>query len=477
MCGWCLASADVIADNRDDIAAPTPDSVAAVDPDDGFEDEGPFSAWLPPDDRLWRHPSEIGDNDPPDTPHDLGDLAGIGAGDSDVTRDFDARLRATHGTTGTLIRSGTVRTWAVAVVAGVVGALLASGVSMATRDFGSRSPEAQTTASVSTPNTIATPNTVALTMPQSAPGMATTPNWTSIASVIAASVVGIVASNGSAGSGILFAAGNGRSYILTTNDLATDNAKVTFDDGDQQSARFVKADSASGLGIVSVQGAQRAIPTFGSVSDIREAEPVLAVAGGQPEVTDAPLSVTSVDDAATMSDDQTLVNMLAVTGTAPTGEGGALVDAQGRVVGITTSMTATDPNEQGTSFAIPINLAVHVADQLLSKKRVTHPFLGVLQAQDLSSITARAMGISGGATVDTVAPGSPAASAGISAGDVITRLGRNRVTSAGGLVSALCRAAPGSSVTLRYLHQGKPASVTLRIMEQPSNINDPNAFS
>ncbi|MBO0748552.1 MAG: PDZ domain-containing protein, partial [Acidimicrobiaceae bacterium] len=137
----------------------------------------------------------------------------------------------------------------------------------------------------------------------------------------------------------------------------------------------------------------------------------------------------------------------------------------------------TDPNQQGTSYAIPINVAIHVADQMLTKKRATHPYLGVLQAQDLSSVTARSMGVRGGATVETVAPGSPAAAAGISPGDVITSMGPARVTSAGGLISALCRAAPGAAVRVHYMHQGKPATVTLRIKEQPSNINDPNAFS
>jgi putative serine protease PepD len=451
----------------------------AVDPDDGFEDEGPFSAWLPPDDRLWRHPSEIGGDSPPDldTPGDLEALARIGAGDnSDVTRDFDAHLRATHGSVGTLVRTGPVRTWAVAVVAGVVGALLASGVSMATRDFGSRAPAVQTTASLVTPETVATPDTVDLALPESSPGVAASPNWTSIASAIAASVVGVVASNGNAGSGVLYAEGNGKSYILTTDDLATGHAQITFNDGEQQSAKFVNADPASGIAIVSVAGEQRAIPTFGSVSDLRDAEPVLAVTGGQPDLTDAPLSVTSVDDAATLSDDQTLVNVLAVTGTAPTSEGGALVDAEGRVIGITTSMTSPDPNEQGTSYAIPIDLAVHVANQLLDRRHVTHPYLGVIQAQDLSSITAQSMGVPGGATVETVAPGSPAAAAGIAAGDVITAMGRSRVTSAGAFVSALFRFSPGASITLHYLHQGKPASVTVRVSEQPSNINDPNGY-
>lgn len=449
-----------------------------MDPDDGFEDEGPFSAWLPPDDRLWRHPSELGGAAPrdPDAVHDLDALAGIGAADADVTRDFDARLHATHGNVGTLVRNGSVRTWAVAVVAGVVGALLASGVTVATRNFGTRTTGVQT-ASVSTPNTVASPSTAAITLPKGTPGMAPTPNWTSIANAIAASVVGVLASNGSAGSGILFAEGGGHSYIITTDDLATDQMKVTFDDGDHETGKLLKSDPASGLAVVSVPGTQRAIPTFGSVSDIREAEPVLAVAGGQPTLTDAPLSVTSVDDSAAMSDDQTLVDMLAVTGSGPTGEGGALVDAQGRVVGITTSMTATDPNQQGTSYAIPINMAVHVADQLLAKKRVTHPFLGVLQSQDLSSITARSMGVPGGATVETVAPGSPAAAAGIAPGDVITELGRMRVTSAGALVSALCRAEPGTMLSVDYLHQGKRAVAHLRIKEQPSNINDPDAFS
>lgn len=428
-----------------------------VDPDDGFEEEGPFSVWLPPDDRLWRHPSEIG--------------ASLSAS-LDATRDFDAGhgFNGPGSEVGGILHLSPVRTWTVAVVAGLVGALLASGVTMATGNFGARStPGADVTQ-------LATPDTVALSVP--APSAAPAPNWPAVESAIAASMVAVLASNGSSGSGVLFASGPGRSYILTSNDLVTGHIEVTFNDGQQEPARLVSADPTSGLAILSVAGDQRALPAFGSVANLRVAEPVLAVSGGEPQgAPPSPLSVSSVDTATVASDDQTLVGMLAVTGSTVTDEGGALVDASGKVVGITTSVTATAPDQQGTSYAIPIDVAAHVARQMLDHARVTHPYLGVLQAADLSSITARQLGVRGGAVVDTVAPGSPAARAGLSTEDVITGMDGKAVTSAGSLVYALWHCRPGSSVTISYLHQGttKPVSITLRVDEQPPTIEDPNA--
>jgi putative serine protease PepD len=428
-----------------------------VDPDDGFEDEGPFFAWLPPpDDRLWRHPSEIG--------------ASLSAG-LDATQDFDAAhsFGSPHGDVATALHLSPVRTWTVAVVAGLVGALLVSGVSMATGNFGARTTVNQNVTRVAAPDTVAFSETVPSAVP--------VPNWPAVESALAASVVAVLASNGSAGSGVLYATRGGRSYILTSNDLVSGHIEVTFNDGERESAHLVDADPTSGLAIVSVGGDQRALPAFGSVADVRVAEPLLAVSGGELEgAPPSPLSVSAVDAATTISDDQTLIGMLAVTGSAATDEGGALVDARGQVVGITTSMTATDPNQQGTSYAIPIDVAAHVARQLLARAPVTHPYVGVLQAADLSSVTAGQLGVRGGALVEAVAPGSPAARAGISAADVITSVDGRPVTSAGSLEYTVWDCQPGAAVSVSYLREGaaRPTTVTVRIAEQPPSIENPN---
>jgi S1-C subfamily serine protease len=286
-------------------------------------------------------------------------------------------------------------------------------------------------------------------------------------------VVAVLASSGAAGSGVLYATRAGRTFILTSDDLTSGTIEVTFNDGRQEAARLVNADPASGLALLSVPGVQPAIPTFGSVSELRVPEPLLAI-GGNDEGAPADLSLSSVDDSATVSEDDTLVGMLAVTGPNTAGEGAALVDGVGRVIGITTSMTATNLGQAGTSYAIPIDVAAHVAGQLFRGQAVTHPYVGVIQTQDLPSVYARELGIGGGAEVETVAPGSPAAQAGLTGGDTITAVNGQAVTSAGGLVSRLSGCRPGDSMKVSYLQEsGRRATVGMQVIDQPANVYDP----
>lgn len=422
----------------------------SVEADDGVDDEGPFSAWVSPDDRLWRHPSEFRPSSSDVAPFSLEgfDPSGVGA-------------------VGTLERPSAVRTWTVAVVAGVVGALLASGVTIASGGLGQR-----TTVLQQAVTRVATPDTLAL----ASQSTLANPNWSVVNLRLEASVVAVSNADGSSGSGVIYAAGGGsrRSYILTTDDLIGGSVRVTFNDGETQGARLVGSDPKSGLALLSVAGTGRALPTFGTVADLQVAEPLLAISGSdQGAPPPASLTVQSVDDAVSASDDETMVGMLAVTGPATTGEGGALVDATGQVVGITTSMTALDPTQQNTSYAIPIDVARHVAAQLLAGRPTTHPYLGVVNTVDLSTLTARQLGVAGGARVETVASGSPAAAVGLSQEDVITALNGAPVSSAGALVSLLATSRPGTSMSVSYLHQGKPATVTVRVSEQPASIIDP----
>jgi putative serine protease PepD len=419
-------------------AGRTPPVVStAVELDDGPEEEGPFSQWVSPDDRLWRHPSEF-------------------------------RLSTPPGGVATLEHPSPVRTWTVAVVAGLVGALLASGVTMASGGLGHR-----TTVLQQAVTRVASPDTLAV----ASQSTVADPNWSVVDNRIEAYVVAITNSDGSSGSGVVYADGSGsshRSFILTTDDLVGGSIQVTFNDGETQAAHLVGSDPKSGLALLSVTGTNRPLPVFGSVADLQVAEQLLAVSGsdeGDPPL--ASLTVQSVDDAVAASDDETMVGMLAVTGSATTDEGGALVDATGQVVGITTSMTAIDPAQENTSYAIPIDVARHVAGQLLAGRPATHPYIGVGNTVDLSSLIAQQLGVAGGARLGTVASGSPAAAAGLSQEDVITALDGRPVPSAGTLISVIASSQPGTSMTVSYLHQGKPATATVRVTEQPASVLDP----
>jgi putative serine protease PepD len=415
--------------------------------DEGREDDGPLFAFLPPDDRLWRHPSEIGDVPTEPNP---------------TVPPSPARSIAT-------LARPVARTWSVALAAGLVGALIASGVFVGTGMAGRQTTVVEP---------VMTPATVALeaTSGASQSGVA---NWPSIANALAASVVAVRVSNEGnlqTGSGVLYAAGDNQSYLITAQDLVAGGGSVVvvFTNGEVQDARLVGSDPLTGIALLATAGAHRSFPPFGSVSNVEIAEQVLAVgtrlANSSPVVTGA---VSGLDQAVTTgsNDGDTMVGMLALSGaTLPqTSDGGALVDPNGEVVGIATDVTSTDPSAQGVAYAVPIDVAEHVATQLLAGQTPTHPWLGIDDATDLTGAAATQLGVTGGAVVGMVDAGSPASAAHLQPDDIVIAFDGHAVTSSGALVTLLSQCQPGERTTLTFLRQAKKLTVTVTVGDQPSN--------
>ncbi|GAA4228687.1 putative serine protease PepD [Streptosporangium album] len=143
----------------------------------------------------------------------------------------------------------------------------------------------------------------------------------------------------------------------------------------------------------------------------------------------------------------------------PGNSGGALVNASGQVIGINTAI-ATNGGEGniGVGFAIPINTAKQVAQQLIEKGKVTHAFLGV-------SLASAAEGTSG-ALVSEVTAGSPAAQAGIKQGDLITKINDTVVDDGTTVVGAVRGFKPGQKVTVTYVRDGRPQTATVTLAEK-----------
>src|SRR5262249_40494153 len=149
----------------------------------------PYSRWLPPEDRLWRHPSEMASN-----PSSHPAVGGLGVGSVAARLAPDGR---------------TARTWMVAVLAGLIGALTASGIGMVTGVF-------QHSSTAILP---VIPPTLTVSMAPPPPG--TTVDWHAIDNKIAPSVVGVSVSgaNGQQGSGLLMIDGQGVDYVVTDRSL------------------------------------------------------------------------------------------------------------------------------------------------------------------------------------------------------------------------------------------------------------------
>ncbi|QID19260.1 DegQ family serine endoprotease [Nitrogeniibacter mangrovi] len=150
----------------------------------------------------------------------------------------------------------------------------------------------------------------------------------------------------------------------------------------------------------------------------------------------------------------------------PGNSGGPLLNLKGEVVGINSQIYSRSGGYQGISFAIPIDVAVRVKDQLLANGKVTRGRIGV-GIQDVNQALAESFGLDkpAGALVTQVEPDSPASKAGLEAGDVILALNGKPVTDSGELPPEVARMKPGSNATLKIWRKGDTKNVDITIGE------------
>ena len=133
----------------------------------------------------------------------------------------------------------------------------------------------------------------------------------------------------------------------------------------------------------------------------------------------------------------------------PGNSGGALVNDRGELIGINSIIESYSGSSSGVGFAIPVNYAVNIAEQIIDGKTPVHPYLGV-NLTSVNAMTARrnGLGVTEGALVVSVVDGGPAAAAGLEANDVITKIDDSPVVSADGLIIALREHNVGDKVKL-----------------------------
>jgi putative serine protease PepD len=422
----------------------------AVGSDFGLEDEGPFFPWLPPEDRLWRHPSEAADSQP------SGTEAGAGKGSGSITNWLHAAT------------SGPGRIWTVAIVAGVIGAVAASGVGFVSGAFVQPTTVIRSVLSTSPAVTLATVSGTGV-------------DWTSVDKAVAPSVVAISltsADGPETGSGLLLIDGSDEAYVVTDRSLigsATDAddlgpIEVTFISGKQTKGRLVGQDPLSGLAVIAVPNVLGTFPTLGSVAELSVANPVMAIGALNLQGGSVfPGSVTAENREVDVASGGNAENMIAVSGTpvAPSVAGGPLVDQYGRVVGITVNLNPTDTTDQNLTFAVPVDEAEQVAREIVSGQKVTHPWLGLYDSVDLSSGVAHEDGLVGGALAVGVTPNSPASRIGLAPTDIITSLNGQPVTSAGTLTALLSACQPNDRAKLSFIRDGRTMHTTVVVSNQP----------
>lgn len=148
----------------------------------------------------------------------------------------------------------------------------------------------------------------------------------------------------------------------------------------------------------------------------------------------------------------------------PGNSGGALVNKEGKLVGICTLFSSDTESFAGIGFAIPGNYAVNIAKKIIAKEPVTHAYIGLtMQTVNAQNAATNKLPVSQGAYVVSVTEGSPAAAAGIEKGDIITGFDSTAITSADGMILAVRSHNIGDTVTVKFMrgNEEKTASVTL----------------
>jgi putative serine protease PepD len=372
------------------------------------------------------------------------------------------------------------------VVAAVVAAAVAgatAGIVVHNNDDNGGSAPSSTSASSSAPAPVPQAN-------------GTAPDWATTAAAVEPSVVAITVGSQSSGSE---AQGSGiildtSGHVLTNNHVATavTNASITVTLTDQRTykATIVGTDPTTDLAVLKMSSPPSDLKpaSLGDSSKLAVGQPVMAVGNplgladtvttGIVSALDRPVTTQSSDGQGSDSAGNNSVITNAIQTDAainPGNSGGALVTASGQVIGINSSIAAlsgsnpfggsSESGSIGLGFAIPINEAKTISQQLISSGSVKHPFLGV-SLQDGSVTQGGAQRAA--AIIAGVTSGTPAASAGLKKGDSVIAIDNHPVNGALSLTAEVRARPVGEKVTLTVIRNGKQMNVSVTLAARPA---------
>jgi serine protease Do len=287
---------------------------------------------------------------------------------------------------------------------------------------------------------------------------------------------GMTANGTVSGSGVFISS---QGYVLTNNHVIAGtqgDLTIVLSDGTQESATIVGADQYSDIAVLKTTGKVPAVATLGNSDVLNPGETVIAI--GSPlgdfknTVTVGVVSATgrSIDTGQGYSIDNLIQTDAAIN---QGNSGGPLVNLAGEVIAINTLIvrnSGTGTVAEGLGFAIPINTASMVAEQLIQNGSITHPYLGI-SFQPITPDIANAYNLPAqwGAYVTDVAANSPASQAGLLQGDIITSLGGVSLDATHSYINTLFNFKPGDQVTLEYNRNGKTTQVQVTLGTANSN--------
>ena len=359
------------------------------------------------------------------------------------------------------------RTALVALVASLIGGLLASGATVVAlqRQDGSSDNDPPAALGVTE-------------QPTQAEEVAVSTAPTQVEEVAAAVLPTVVQIDIEGGGALGSASGNGSGviyrsdgYIITNNHVVAgaNEMEVVFADRSRERATLVGRDVLSDIAVVKVDRDDLTAIRIGDSSALRVGQ--LAVAIGSPFGLEGSVTagvISALNRPINVGDGIRLPNVIQTDAPInPGNSGGALVGADGRLVGINSAiLTAGSPANAGVGFAVPVATAVDIADELIETGSVTYPFLGV-EGANVPAAAVDRLGVEAGALITDVQPDTPADDAGLRDEDVIIEIDGIEITSMDDLVIAIRQGEVGDTVEVVYIRDKEERTVEVTLVERP----------
>jgi len=377
--------------------------------------------------------------------------------------------------------SRTTLFFAGSAVAGILGALLTLGVLAATGTFDEVEAAAPPTTIV---NAEPAGQTVEVAPPQIINDLGAAVNPTAVAAKALASVVTVTVFNApvdensppvgvGSGSGVVIST---EGYIITNHHVIenADTFSVTFEDDRVYEATLIGSDELTDLAVLQIEASELTPIEFGSTDSLRVGDPAVAI--GNPLAQDGGASVTvgiisAFDRRVDFADNSFLHGMIQTDAAINSGSsGGALLDVDGNLIGITSAIGVSQAGPEGIGYAIPIELVDRITAEIIETGDVAHPFLGVQISTQVDEAPDGAI-VPSGALIETIeGTDSAAGMAGLLPGDVITMIGDKPIVDQTDLILAVRLYRVGDEVEFVAIRDGESMSFSVVMGQRPAEF-------
>jgi putative serine protease PepD len=264
------------------------------------------------------------------------------------------------------------------------------------------------------------------------------------------------------GAGVVY---DTKGNILTDEHVVANANSVTvhFQDGRNAKAQVVGTDPSTDVAVIHVDvpaSELHPIP-FADSSAAEVGDPVVAIGSpfSLPETTTTGI-VSAVGRSIEAPNNYTITGAIQTDAAInPGNSGGPLLDANAHVLGLNDQIQTNSGSSAGVGFAVPSNTAARIANAIIAGKKVQHAYVGV-ELQSNSS---------GGAQISSIQPSSPAATAGLQPGDVVTSINGRPITSTEQFIETVDNYAPGQTITLTGKRDGKTFTMKLKLGTRPNS--------